>query len=134
MEYLDSVEEGGMNDVQVVEVKRPRCSTYVPACKNLRKDPISRKKMAIKSSRTYRSNTPPHALRVSISLSQDAGNDLRPNVDVSPPTSESEQVICPTYILVLDSQKPIVDGALEPSKKMILIHWHKYSPKHCVGK
>jgi hypothetical protein len=49
MEYLDSVEEGGMNDVQVVEVKRPRCSTYVPACKNLRKDPISRKKMAIKS-------------------------------------------------------------------------------------
>ncbi len=71
---------------------------------------------------------------MSISLSQDAGNDLRPNVDVSPPTSESEQVICPTYILVLDSQKPIVDGALEPSKKMILIHWHKYSPKHCVGK
>ncbi len=117
MEYSNSMEEGGMNDVQVVEVKRPRHSTRVLARKNLRRDWTTRKKLAVESLGTDIYDTPPHALRVPISLSQDIGKDLGHNVDVSPPKSESEQVICLANILVLNSQEPIIVRGFETQQE-----------------
>ncbi len=38
VEYLDLGEEDGMSNVQVVEVKRPRCSTHALAHKNQKRE------------------------------------------------------------------------------------------------
>jgi hypothetical protein len=54
---------------------------------------------------------------VPISLSQDIGKDLGHNVDVSPPKSESEQVICLANILVLNSQEPIIVRGFETQQE-----------------
>ncbi len=58
-----------------------------------------------------KSITPPHALTMPKFPSQALGKDLKFNVDVSPPISESEQVTRPTNILILDSQEPIIVGS-----------------------
>ncbi len=72
VEYSNS-KEGGMNDVQVVEVKRLK--THGSTCQNFRRDPKSRRKIVIKSSKTDTSNTLPCASRGLESPSQPYGKD-----------------------------------------------------------
>ncbi len=38
LEYLDLREEDGMNDIQIVEIKRPRCSAHALTHKNLKRE------------------------------------------------------------------------------------------------
>jgi len=44
-----SYSEDGMSDIQVMEIKRPRCSTRVPAHKNPRRDQATKKKILLES-------------------------------------------------------------------------------------
>jgi hypothetical protein len=44
VEYLDLGEEDGMSDIQVVEIKRPRCSARALAHKNLKREWVAKKR------------------------------------------------------------------------------------------
>jgi hypothetical protein len=112
VECLDFEEHG--NNLQVVEVKRPRPRGHT--CKNLRRAPKSKRKIVVESLETDTSNTLPCASKGLESTSQTYKKEPYYNVDASPLGNEGDQgdehIECSIDIIVIDSHEPIVVGGL----------------------
>ncbi len=104
VQYLDSREEGALNDIQVLEVKRPRDSICIPISKRLKRDRTRKKNMMIESSNDDTFDTLPCGLGQVGSPSQATTKDSHSNVDASLVTSPSRQIGDHVDVLILDSQ------------------------------
>ncbi len=110
VQYSDSWEEGATNNIQMLEVKKPRDSICIPISKRLKGDRKRKQKMMIESSNDDIYDTLPCVLGQARSPSKATIKDSHSNVDASLVTSPFRQIGSHVDVLILNSQEPIVEG------------------------